>query len=151
MKDALYTAEARVTGGRLQGRGRSSDGAVDIQLGMPTELGGEGEGANPEQLYAICHGACFASAIETAARRTKQAVGEIVVDSTVSLMRDAQRSFSLRLSLDVQLPGVADFEEAKELVAAADEICPYSRGGNVPVRLSVNGAPVRCSDPGPEL
>ena len=40
----LYTAEATVTGGRDQGHGRTSDGALDVQLRSPKELGGEGGG-----------------------------------------------------------------------------------------------------------
>jgi osmotically inducible protein OsmC len=49
----LYTARATVTGGRDAGHGRTSDGALDVQLRVPPELGGDGGGTNPEQLFAI--------------------------------------------------------------------------------------------------
>jgi lipoyl-dependent peroxiredoxin len=63
----IYAAEAHVTGGRLVGRGRTSDGLVDIPLRMPRELGGPGDGANPEQLLAIGWAACFEATLASAA------------------------------------------------------------------------------------
>src|SRR3954471_16798723 len=65
----LYTAEAQVTGGRAQGHGRTSDGTLELDLRLPPELGGEGGGTNPEQLFAIGFAACFESALGAVARR----------------------------------------------------------------------------------
>ena len=60
----LYTAEATVTGGR-EGHGRTSDGRVDVDLDVPTEMGGSGgPGTNPEQLFAVGYAACFQSALQ---------------------------------------------------------------------------------------
>src|SRR5689334_16841536 len=59
MAKALYTAEATVTGGRAQGHGVTSDGMLDVQLRAPKETGGEGDGTNPEQLFAVGYAACF--------------------------------------------------------------------------------------------
>ncbi len=53
MARVLYTAEATVTGGRQSGHGRTNDGALDVQLRSPKEMGGEGGGTNPEQLFAV--------------------------------------------------------------------------------------------------
>jgi len=50
MARVLYTAQATVTGGRQSGHGRTNDGALDVQLRSPKEMGGEGGGTNPEQL-----------------------------------------------------------------------------------------------------
>ena len=50
MARVLYTADATVTGGRADGHGRTNDGALDVQLRSPAEMGGEGGGTNPEQL-----------------------------------------------------------------------------------------------------
>src|SRR5437773_10933579 len=63
MARVLYTAEATVTGGRASGHGRTSDGALDVQLRSPKEMGGEGGGTNPEQLFAVGYAACFESAL----------------------------------------------------------------------------------------
>ena len=47
--NVLYTAQATATGGR-EGRVRSSDGALNLDLAIPKELGGPGGvSTNPEQ------------------------------------------------------------------------------------------------------
>ena len=70
MSEILYTAEATVTGGR-EGHGRTSDGRLDVDLDVPSGLGGTGgPGTNPEQLFAVGYAACFQSALlRTAADR----------------------------------------------------------------------------------
>ena len=62
MSKVVYTAEAHVTGGRAEGHGRSSDGALEVDLRTPTEMGGDGGGTNPEQLFAVGYAACFEGA-----------------------------------------------------------------------------------------
>ena len=81
----LYTAHATVTGGRDAGHGATSDGALDVQLRAPAELGGEGGGTNPEQLFAVGYAACFEGAIKTIARREKVDADAVSIDSSVSL------------------------------------------------------------------
>jgi Ohr subfamily peroxiredoxin len=139
----LYTAEAHVTGGRAEGHGRSSDGILEVDLRTPAEMGGEGGGTNPEQLFAVGYAACFESALGAVARRSKAEVGDVAIDSTVNLETGEDRSFGISVALDVALPSVAD-EEAVELVRAAHKVCPYSNAtrGNVELTLTANGAPV---------
>jgi lipoyl-dependent peroxiredoxin len=136
----VYTAEATVTGGREKGHGRSSDGALDVQLRAPDE----GGGTNPEQLFAVGYAACFEGALNVAARREHKEVGDASIDSKVSLVTTEDRGFTVAVELDVTLPQVEDAEEAKKIVAAAHEICPYSNAtrGNVEVTLTANGQPV---------
>jgi lipoyl-dependent peroxiredoxin len=138
---ALYTAEATVTGGRANGHGRTSDGVLDVQLRTPKEMGGGGGGTNPEQLFAVGYAACFESALGVVARRARVEAGDVSIDSHVSLLRTEERGFKLAVELDVSLPQVQDPEQAKRLVAAAHQVCPYSNAtrGNVAVRLTVNG------------
>ena len=137
----IYTAEARVTGGRAEGHGRTSDGALEVDLRLPQEMGGSGGGTNPEQLFAIGYAACFESALGVAARRRKQEAGDIAIDSKVMLLPTEERAFKLAVVLAVTLPSVADLAVAEELVRAAHEVCPYSNAtrGNIDVSLSVNG------------
>jgi lipoyl-dependent peroxiredoxin len=139
----LYTAEAHVVGGRAAGHGQSSDGALEVDLRMPTEMGGEGGGTNPEQLFAVGYAACFESALGAIARRHKAEVGDVEVDSKVNLQTEEHRSYGLSVSLDVRLPSVED-ELAVELVREAHGVCPYSNAtrGNIDVALTANGAPV---------
>jgi Ohr subfamily peroxiredoxin len=140
----LYTAEAHVTGGRVQGHGRTSDGALEVDLRLPAELGGEGGGTNPEELFAVGYAACFESALGVVARRRKLEAGDVEIDSKVSLSPTEERGFQLAVELDVTLPSVDDEESAVELVRAADQVCPYSNAtrGNVEVRLTANSTAV---------
>ena len=79
----IYTAHAQVTGGRAAGHGRTSDGALDVDLRTPPELGGDGEGTNPEQLFAVGYAACFESAIGAVAQRRRLEVADVAIDSSV--------------------------------------------------------------------
>jgi Ohr subfamily peroxiredoxin len=136
----LYTAEATVTGGRDAGHGRTSDGALDVQLRSPVELGGEGGGTNPEQLFAVGYAACFESALKTVARRQKLDADDVSIDSQVDLGPTDERAFTLAVTLDVTVPGL-DEDQAAELVQAAHKVCPYSNAtrGNIDVGLIANG------------
>ena len=144
MADQLYTAKAHVTGGRAEGHGRSSDGALEVDLRLPAEMGGAGGGTNPEQLFAVGYAACFEGALGVVARRAKAETGDAAIDSQVSLSPDGQGGFQLSVGLDVTLPAIEDPATAVELVRAAHQVCPYSNAtrGNIEVQLTANGAPV---------
>jgi Ohr subfamily peroxiredoxin len=144
MPNPIYTAEATVTGGRAEGHGRTSDGELDVQLRLPKQLGGEEQGTNPEQLFAVGYAACFEGAIGVIGRRERAEVGDVSIDSHVSLLPTEERSFNLAVELDVSLPQVEDPEQAKRIVAAAHLVCPYSVAtrGNIDVKLTANGQPV---------
>jgi osmotically inducible protein OsmC len=138
---AIYSAEAHVTGGRAEGHGRTSDGALEVDLRTPEEMGGSGGGTNPEQLFAVGYAACFESALGTVARRRRQDAGDAAIDSRVMLLPTEDRAFKLAVALAVTLPSVEDPDEAAELVRAAHQVCPYSNAtrGNIDVSLSANG------------
>lgn len=144
MTKALYTARARVTGGRQNGRGRTSDGELDVKLRFPKEFGGEGGGTNPEQLFAVGYAACFEAAMRLAAQRIKLAVervDDVAIDAHVALIPADDDALRLGVELAVELPSVSDRQQAAELVRFAHSICPYSNAirGNVDVALTVNG------------
>jgi lipoyl-dependent peroxiredoxin len=144
MAKVLYTAEATVTGGRLKGHGRTTDGALEVDLRIPTELGGEGGGTNPEQLFAVGFASCFESALSTVSRRQKVAADDAVIDSKVSLVPNESRGFDIAVELDVTLPSIDDDAAAAEVVRVAHKVCPYSNAtrGNIDVTLTANGEPV---------
>jgi Ohr subfamily peroxiredoxin len=116
MARVLYTAQATVTGGRASGHGRTNDGALDVQLRSPKEMGGEGGGTNPEQLFAVGYAACFESALGVVGRRERAEVGDVLIDSRVSLLPAQERGFQLAVELDVTLPQVQDPELAARIV-----------------------------------
>ena len=141
MARVLYTAEATVTGGRAAGHGRTDDGKLEVDLRLPEEMGGDGGGTNPEQLFAVGFASCFESAIGVIGRRQKAEVDDVSVDSKVSLLPTEERGFKLAVELAVTLPQVEDAEQAAEIVAAAHKVCPYSSAtrGNIDVALTANG------------
>jgi osmotically inducible protein OsmC len=144
MSKVLYTAEAHVTGGRAEGHGRTSDGALEVELRLPSEMGGEGGGTNPEQLFAIGFAACFEGALGVAARRARQQAGDVTIDSKVMLLPTGDGGLKLAVTLDVALPSISDPAAAIELVRAAHRVCPYSNAtrGNIDVALTANGEAV---------
>jgi len=144
MTKSLYTAQAHVTGGRVQGHGVTNDGALDVQLRTPVEMGGEGGGTNPEQLFAVGYAACFEGALGVVARRAKVEAQDAAIDSKVTLTPTGTGGFQLGVELDVSLPSVEDPGLAVELVRSAHEVCPYSNAtrGNIEVVLTANGQPV---------
>ena len=142
MSKVLYTASAEVTGGREHGHGRTADGALEVDLRLPAELGGPGGATNPEQLFAVGYAACFEGALAAVARRTGAQVEDAVIEASVSLVANNEtKGFDLAVALDVTLPAVADAGEAVDIVRGAHAVCPYSNAtrGNVPVELTANG------------
>ncbi len=144
MAKVLYAAAATVTGGRADGHGRTSDGVLDVRLHLPKEMGGDGGGTNPEQLFAVGFASCFESALAVVARRERLELGEVSIDSRVSLLPTEQRGFELAVELDVNMPGLDDPAQATSIVGAAHAVCPYSNAtrGNIEVRLTANGQAV---------
>jgi len=144
MAKTIYTARAKVKGGREQGEGRTHDGALEVALRQPPEAGGPGGGTNPEQLFAVGYAACFEGALGVVARRRKVDLGEVEIDSAVSLVADDGGRYTVSVAFDIALPNVSDPQEAREIVAEAHEVCPYSNAtrGNIDVKLTANGQPV---------
>ncbi|SRR5216683_2546182 len=133
----LYTAEAVSTGGGRDGHVTSSDKRIDLDLAFPPEMGGSGEGSNPEQLFASGYAACFHSALQLVGRRAKADVDGSTVTARVGIGPEGQ-SFALAVTLVVDLPHV-DRAQAEELTKAAHQVCPYSKAtsGNITVDLEV--------------
>lgn len=139
MTTALYTAEAHVSGGR-SGHARTSDGRLELDLRQPRELGGDGAGANPEQLFAIGYAACFGTTLALVGQRGKLEANDAHIESSVALIPIDGGRFELGVELRITLPSVTD-EQAIGLVETAHQVCPYSNAtrGNIDVALVVNG------------
>lgn len=134
----LYQTQVVTTGGR-QGRVTSDDPQLALELSMPKSLGGPGGNAtNPEQLFAAGYGACFESALRLVARMKKIALTSVEIHATVTLLQEDSGGYRLAAALKGVLGGVPR-ETAEQLMAAAHEVCPYSKAtrGNIEVTLSV--------------
>jgi len=134
----VYTAEALATGAGRNGRARTTDGRVDLALAVPREMGGSGDGANPEQLFAAGYAACFHSALQLVARQQKVELGDSSVGARVGIGPDDQGGFGLEVALEVVIPDL-DPRTAADLAEQAHRVCPYSNAtrGNVEVVLTV--------------
>jgi lipoyl-dependent peroxiredoxin len=137
--NVLYKTAARATGGR-DGRAATLDGAFEVSLATPKELGGGGgPGNNPEQLFAAGYAACFIGAMKFVASQGGPKVpADAAVTAQVGIGPRAEGGFGLDIELKVELPGL-DRPAAEDLVARAHQVCPYSNAtrGNVDVRLTV--------------
>ncbi|MEB0047537.1 MULTISPECIES: organic hydroperoxide resistance protein [unclassified Pseudomonas] len=135
----LYQTEATAVGGR-DGHARASDGSLNVWLGMPKELGGNGFGNNPEQLFAAGYAACFLSAMKNVARNGKHpSIPETAtVRAQVGIGPINERAFGLAVTLRISLPGIVQ-AAAEALVEDAHQACPYSNSvrGNIDVKLEV--------------
>ncbi|MGP4968409.1 organic hydroperoxide resistance protein [Glutamicibacter ardleyensis] len=137
--ESLYTAESLSTGHGREGRVKTADGKLDLNLTPPTELGGSGTGTNPEQLFAAGYAACFHSALHSVARSRKIKIENSSVGGRVHLHRDGDSGFKLSVELEVVIPE-KDHAQAQDLADAAHQVCPYSNAtrGNIDVTVSVS-------------
>ena len=132
-----YSTTAVNTGGR-DGESHLKDRSFEIKVSTPKEMGGPGQGSNPEQLFALEYSACFQGALEVF--KEKESVDNpSQVTHTVRLLEDpSDNGFRLEVTIDV---GIKDLEEDKvmDLAKKAHGFCPYSKAidGNVPVKLNV--------------
>jgi lipoyl-dependent peroxiredoxin len=137
--DVKYQAAATAVGGR-DGRTRTEDGKIDLQLAVPKELGGPGgEGTNPEQLFAAGYAACFLGAMKVAGHQMKVAIpADTTVTATVGIGPRSEGGFGITAELGIRLPGV-DPAQALQIAALAHQICPYSNAtrNNVDVGVTV--------------
>lgn len=136
----LYTTEATSTGGR-EGKSASADGALQVTLSTPKELGGAGgPGTNPEQLFAAGYSACFLGALKYVAAQQKIAIpAEASVTAKVGIgPREDGTGFGIEVALTINVPGL-DRAVVEDLTAKAHVVCPYSHAtkGNIPVSLTV--------------
>src|ERR1700712_2512473 len=121
----VYTAHASAYGDGRNGRVTSSDDVLDLDLAIPKELGGPGgDRTNPEQLFAAGYAACFHSALKRVAGQRKVDVAGSDITARVSLGLDGS-AFGLAVTLVGNLPSLDD-AGAREIMAAAHEVCPYS-------------------------
>jgi osmotically inducible protein OsmC len=139
--EVLYTAEATAMGGR-EGHARTSDGRLDVDLDVPSEMGGSGgPGTNPEQLFAAGYAACFQSSLLRFAAGRKLDLSGSRITARVGIGTLSTGGFGLTAALDLEAPGISR-ADAFELMERAHEACPYSRAtrGNIDVMLTVGGA-----------
>jgi osmotically inducible protein OsmC len=137
LEKVIYEAEATSTGGR-DGHTKSSDGLLNVKLNPPKEMGGAGEGVNPEQLFAAGYSACFIGAIKFVAGTQKISVpADASITAKVGIGPIPQ-GFGIQVNLNISLPNM-DRKIAEKLIEDAHQVCPYSNAtrGNIEVNLKL--------------
>ena len=137
LEKVLYTAHATTTGGR-EGSSKSDDGKLQVKLAPPKEMGGNGDGTNPEQMFAAGYSACFLGAMKFVAGQQKIALpASTSIDASVGI-GPIPAGFGIEAALKISIPGM-ERAAAEALVAAAHQVCPYSNAtrGNIDVTLTV--------------
>jgi len=80
--EPVYTISSKASGGGRDGEVVSASGQIDLDLRMPKEMGGSGEGTNPEELFSAGYAACFLGALRAT---SKQAGNPVPDESTVKV------------------------------------------------------------------
>ena len=138
IEKVVYRAEAKATGGR-DGSAVSSDGALNVKLSTPKELGGAGgNGTNPEQLFAAGYSACFIGALKAVAAKEKLRIpDDLSITGRVGIGAIPQ-GFGIEAELEISIPGM-ERSQAQALIEKAHQVCPYSNAtrGNINVTLKL--------------
>ncbi len=131
-----YVTSATTKGGR-NGRTLLDDGALALAMALPKEMGGGGDGHNPEQLFALGYSSCYGQALMALGKKHGLDGSAARVTCAVTIDKDAT-SFGLKVELKISIPG-ADKDKVQALAEDAHTICPYSKAtrGNIPVTLTV--------------
>ena len=138
LEKVLYTAHGHATGGR-EGQAATADGKLDVKMTPPQELGGSGEGLNPELLFAAGYSACFLGATKFVGKNAGVKVPDDArVDAAVSI-GPIPGGFGLAIELKVSMPGLDKATVQKLVDEAHEKVCPYSNAtrGNIDVKVTV--------------
>ena len=140
IENAIYTARAKAMGGRV-GAAKSDDGQIDLKLDRPVEMGGKGNGTNPEQLFAVGNAACFIGALRVVAgERHIRIPEEVAIASAVSFgpLKGEIEGFGIAVAMTIYLPGI-ERATAEETGASRPSSMPVSNAtrDNIDVLLNV--------------
>lgn len=141
MSEALYTGKALSTGGGRDGHVATPDRKLDTDVRPPKELGGDGEGTNPEQLVSAGWATCFNGALQLMMKNAGVESDQTPeVEVTMTLNKGEDGMF-LTATIHATIFDVDD-AKANELVQQAHEFCPYSKAmrGNVDTEVTATAA-----------
>ena len=124
----MYSTSATTKGGR-NGRAILDAGGMALAMSLPKEMGGAGDGMNPEQLFALGYSSCFGQAILAMGKKHGVDTADAQITAAVTLNKD-DTSFALSVELKVRMPGV-DETKARQILDDAHQICPYSKAESI--------------------
>lgn len=133
--EVKYSTTAINVGGRV-GESHLPDGSFSVKVSTPKEMGGPGQGSNPEQLFAMGYSACYHSALDHY-KREEKITNNSEVTLTINLLSDpTDGGFKLSAVIEVAIEGLED-AKVQELAEKAHQYCPYSKAtkGNIEVTI----------------
>jgi Ohr subfamily peroxiredoxin len=117
---------------------KATSGRIDLDTRPLKEMGGNGEGTNPEELFSAGYAACFLGALRLVAGKEKIDLDDASgITARVGFGKDPAGGFGINAHLIGYLPGLEQ-SAAEELMEKAHQVCPYSKAtrGNIDVTLS---------------
>jgi len=134
LKETSYTATATAQGAGRDGHVECN--GLEFNLAVPKEMGGNGKGENPEQLFAMGYSSCLLGAIQAVAKGVgKSDMAKTAVVRTSVHIGPAAEINGLALAVDIKVEGIDN-----ELLQAAHEFCPYSRALTKGITVNVSTA-----------
>lgn len=139
--ETVYSATAHASGGGRDGHVRSEDDRIDFDTRPPKEMGGSGEGVNPEQLFAATYSACYLGALHAAGKELGLDTKDAAVSAVIGIGKNPDpngEGFAITAELMIHAPN-AEEGRRQELAEKANRICPYSNAirGNVDIKLTI--------------
>ncbi|KAG8707301.1 hypothetical protein FRC09_001917 [Ceratobasidium sp. 395] len=120
LSKTAYTAHATASGAGRNGKTELDNGSLSVNLASPKEMGGSGNGQNPEQLFALGYASCFLGALQLVAKNKNVKLwNDVKIKAAVSL---GEASGGFGIGVEITAIG-AD----SALVQEAHTVCPYSR------------------------
>jgi lipoyl-dependent peroxiredoxin len=136
--EVVFTSESTASAGGREGHVKSSTGRIDLATNHPKEMGGSGEGTNPEELFSAGFAACFLGALRLVAKNNDVKLDDATgITAQVGFGKDPEGGFGINAHLIGYLPGLEQ-SAADDLMNKAHQVCPYSKAtrGNIDVTLS---------------
>ena len=134
--DLVYKTTMLTQGGR-GGQVQTEDGSFKLKLAVPKEMGGTGEGPNPEQLFAGAFAACFEHSIRHIAKHDKLPLRGCYIEATLSMYVNFEGAYRMALGLTAFMAGPLDQATADSLMERAKGICPYADATKTHMTLNV--------------
>ncbi|GEN50303.1 organic hydroperoxide resistance protein [Alkalibacterium pelagium] len=140
MPDKVVYTTAAVNTGAREGESHTPDRSYEVQVDTPKEMGGSGDGTNPEQLFALGYSACFHAALDHY-KKEEKIDNKSQVTLTVHLMKDPDDGgFKLGVEIEVGVEDMSE-EEAQKLADKAHAFCPYSKATKGNIEATVKAVP----------
>ncbi|KAG9073544.1 hypothetical protein FS749_015019 [Ceratobasidium sp. UAMH 11750] len=111
---------ATASGAGRNGKTELDDGSLGVMLATPKEMGGSGNGQNPEQLFALGYSSCFLGALQLVAKNKNVKLSDDVKIKAAVSLGEASGGFGIGVEITAIGADAA-------LVQEAHTVCPYSR------------------------